>query len=135
MFGRLSAKLPISRWQRDLTDSTVIRNLGVGMGHSMLAHRSALRGIGKLKVNEERLAEDLDNAWETLAEPVQTVMRRYGLETPYEQLKALTRGKRVSLRTCARSSTTGTSRGGQGRLMEMMPSTYVGNAAAQAEAI
>eukprot|EP00793_Prasinoderma_coloniale_P002850 PRCOL_00002332-RA len=136
MFGHLSAKLPISRWQRDLTDSTVIRNLGVGMGHSMLAYRSALRGIGKLQVNEERLAEDLDNAWETLAEPVQTVMRRYGLETPYEQLKALTRGKRVSPEDMrAFIDNQDLPAEDKARLMEMMPSTYVGNAAAQAEAI
>ena len=95
ILGHLSEKLPISRWQRDLTDSTVLRNLGVGLAHSLIAYESALKGIGKLELNAARLADDLDHAWEVLAEPVQTVMRRYGIEKPYEKLKALTRGKAI----------------------------------------
>ncbi len=89
----LSEKLPISRWQRDLTDSTVLRNMGVGLGHTLLAYDSCAKGLGKLEVNLVRLMADMDNAWEVLAEPIQTVMRRYGVPNPYEQLKALTRGK------------------------------------------
>jgi len=95
LFNHLAQKLPISRWQRDLTDSTVLRNLGVGFGHVMIAYQSTLKGISKLEVNEENLANELDKNWEVLAEPVQTVMRRYGIEKPYEKLKELTRGKRV----------------------------------------
>jgi len=95
LFNHLAQKLPISRWQRDLTDSTVLRNLGVGFGHAMIAYQSTLKGISKLEVNEENLANELDKNWEVLAEPVQTVMRRYGIEKPYEKLKELTRGKRV----------------------------------------
>ena len=89
----LAEKLPISRWQRDLTDSTVLRNMGVGFGYTLLGYDSCLRGLNKLEINRAKLNEDLDNSWEVLAEPIQTVMRRYGLENPYEQLKELTRGK------------------------------------------
>lgn len=92
----LAEKLPISRWQRDLTDSTVLRNLGVGLGYAILAYESCLRGLSKLELNEQAIAQDIDNAWELLAEPVQTVMRRYGLPKPYEQLKELTRGKGIT---------------------------------------
>ncbi|MGA0985285.1 MAG: adenylosuccinate lyase, partial [Burkholderiaceae bacterium] len=99
VLGHLAEKLPVSRWQRDLTDSTVLRNMGVGLGHSLLAFDSCLKGMGKLEVNPSRLAEDLHNAWEVLAEPIQTVMRRYGLPEPYEQLKALTRGKGITGQT------------------------------------
>jgi len=95
LFSHLAQKLPISRWQRDLTDSTVLRNLGVGFGHALIAYQATLKGMSKLQVNEENLAKELDNNWEVLAEPVQTVMRRYGIEKPYEKLKELTRGKRV----------------------------------------
>lgn len=95
IFQHLGSKLPISRWQRDLTDSTVLRNLGVGIGYSLIAYSSTLRGISKLEVNEANLANDLEHNWEVLAEPIQTVMRRYGIEKPYEKLKELTRGKRV----------------------------------------
>ncbi|WP_018692650.1 adenylosuccinate lyase [Algicola sagamiensis] len=95
IFDHLAAKLPISRWQRDLTDSTVLRNLGVGFGHTLIALHATLKGISKLQVNEESLAKELDSNWELLAEPIQTVMRRYGIEKPYEKLKELTRGKRV----------------------------------------
>jgi len=101
MFDHLSRKLPISRWQRDLTDSTVLRNLGVGAGYTEIAFSSLHKGIGKLDVNEASLAADLDNAWEVLAEPIQTVMRRYGLPEPYEQLKALTRGQTITQATIA----------------------------------
>jgi adenylosuccinate lyase len=96
-----SEKLPISRWQRDLTDSTVLRNLGVGVGHSLLAFDSCLLGMSKLQINVERINEDLDASWEVLAEPIQTVMRRYGLPEPYEQLKALTRGRGMTQQTIA----------------------------------
>ena len=92
----MAEKLPVSRWQRDLTDSTVLRNIGVGLGYALLAYDSCLRGLNKLEVNAARIAEDLDQSWEVLAEPVQTVMRRYGIENPYEQLKELTRGKGIS---------------------------------------
>src|SRR5574343_583036 len=92
----LSEKLPISRWQRDLTDSTVLRNMGVAFGYAVLGYDSLLRGLNKREVNRARLAEDLDTSWEVLAEPIQTVMRRYGVENPYEQLKALTRGKGIT---------------------------------------
>ncbi|MFV0600782.1 MAG: adenylosuccinate lyase [Brachymonas sp.] len=95
LLRHLSEKLPISRWQRDLTDSTVLRNMGVALGHAVLAHQSLQTGLSKLQLNEERLAEDLDSAWEVLAEPIQTVMRRYGVQGAYEKLKAVTRGKAV----------------------------------------
>lgn len=93
LLRHLSEKLPVSRWQRDLTDSTVLRNMGVALGHTLLAYDSCLKGLGKLQIDPVRLSEDLQNAWEVLAEPIQTVMRRYGVPNPYEQLKALTRGK------------------------------------------
>jgi len=96
IMSHLSEKLPISRWQRDLTDSTVLRNLGVGVGYSVIAYQSALKGISKLEINEARLLQDLDSAWEVLAEPIQTIMRRYNIENPYEKLKALTRGKTIT---------------------------------------
>lgn len=96
IFGHLATKLPVSRWQRDLTDSTVLRNLGVGVGYSVIAYQASLKGISKLEVNQQSLLDELDNNWELLAEPIQTVMRRYGIEKPYEKLKALTRGKKVN---------------------------------------
>jgi len=95
MFSHLSRKLPISRWQRDLTDSTVLRNLGVGAGYTEIALNSLQKGLGKLSVNSTATAIDLDNAWEVLAEPIQTVMRRYDVPNAYEQLKALTRGQTI----------------------------------------
>lgn len=95
VLGHLATKLPVSRWQRDLTDSTVLRNLGVGIGYSLIAYQSTQKGLSKLEVNEKHLREELDQNWEVLAEPIQTVMRRYGIEKPYEKLKELTRGKRV----------------------------------------
>ncbi|MBW2187504.1 MAG: adenylosuccinate lyase, partial [Deltaproteobacteria bacterium] len=96
MFGHLASKLPISRLQRDLTDSTVLRNMGVGFGYSMIAYHSVLKGLSKLKLNEHKLAADLDQAWEVLAEPIQTVMRKAGIENPYEKLKELTRGQKIT---------------------------------------
>ncbi|MBU3825343.1 MAG: adenylosuccinate lyase, partial [Candidatus Oceanisphaera merdipullorum] len=96
IFNHLAAKLPVSRWQRDLTDSTVLRNLGVAIGYSLIAYQATLKGISKLEANPAILAADLDQNWEVLAEPIQTVMRRYGIEKPYEKLKELTRGKRVN---------------------------------------
>ncbi|MCL1077218.1 adenylosuccinate lyase [Parashewanella spongiae] len=95
LMQHLASKLPVSRWQRDLTDSTVLRNLGVGIAHSLIAYQATLKGISKLQVNEEQLLAELDQNWEVLAEPIQTVMRRYGIEKPYEKLKELTRGKRI----------------------------------------
>lgn len=96
LFGHFSAKLPVSRWQRDLTDSTVLRNTGVAFSHSLIGYESLIKGIGKLELNEQALANDLDTSWEVLAEPIQTVMRRYGIENPYEKLKALTRGEAIT---------------------------------------
>ena len=100
LFVHLGNKLPISRFQRDLTDSTVLRNLGVAFGYSILAYKSTLKGISKLQANVEHTAVELDNNWEVLAEPYQTVMRRYGIENPYEKLKALTRGLSVGTGWC-----------------------------------
>ncbi|MFP5383007.1 MAG: adenylosuccinate lyase [Gammaproteobacteria bacterium] len=133
IFQHLAAKLPVSRWQRDLTDSTVLRNLGVGLAHSVIAYESSLKGIGKLQVNEQRLLEDLDHAWEVLAEPIQTVMRRYGIEQPYEKLKAVTRGKaitRESLREFI--DTLALPEAAKAELLALTPATYTGSAAAQA---
>lgn len=96
LLGHLAEKLPISRWQRDLTDSTVLRNMGVAMGYSVLGYQACLTGLNKLEINPARLAEDLDNSWEVLAEPIQTVMRRYGYQDPYDTLKQFTRGKAIS---------------------------------------
>ena len=96
VLGHLASKLPVSRWQRDLTDSTVLRNLGVGLGYALIAYQSTMKGLNTLEVNEQHLLDELDQNWEVLAEPIQTVMRRYGIEKPYEKLKELTRGKRVT---------------------------------------
>ncbi len=136
ILGHLGEKLPISRWQRDLTDSTVLRNLGVGLAHSLIAYEAALKGIGKLELNAARLAEDLDNAWEVLAEPIQTVMRRYGIEKPYEKLKALTRGKAIDKETIqAFVETLEIPEEAKASLRAMTPSSYTGSAAAQARKI
>jgi adenylosuccinate lyase len=96
IFQHLSSKLPVSRLQRDLTDSTVLRNMGVGFGYSLIAYQSTLKGLGKLKLNQDVLRRDLDQAWEVLAEPIQTVMRKAGIENPYEKLKDLTRGQQIT---------------------------------------
>ncbi len=123
----MAEKLPVSRWQRDLTDSTVLRNIGVGLGYALLAYDSCLRGLNKLETNPARMAEDLDNSWEVLAEPVQTVMRRYGIENPYEQLKELTRGKGIS-KDALRDFINGLAipQEAKDRLLAMTPSSYVG---------
>ena len=125
----LSEKLPVSRWQRDLTDSTVLRNIGVAFGYSLLAYDACLRGLGKLETNPSRLAEDLDNCWEVLAEPVQTVMRRYGIANPYEQLKELTRGKGIS-REALREfiGTLAIPEDARQLLLDMTPGSYIGKA-------
>jgi len=136
IFGHLAAKLPVSRWQRDLTDSTVLRNLGTGMAHTLVALQSALRGIGKLEADPQRLAADLDANWEVLAEPIQTVMRRYGVEQPYEKLKALTRGRRIGPDALAAFvETLDIPDEAKARLKALTPATYIGNAAEQARAI
>ena len=133
LLDHLAAKLPVSRWQRDLTDSTVLRALGVGLAHSLVAYQSCLKGIGKLEVNAAALDADLDDNWEVLAEPIQTVMRRYGLEQPYEQLKALTRGQRIERETLrAFIADLAIPEEAKQRLLALTPATYTGNAAAQA---
>lgn len=137
LLRHLSEKLPTSRWQRDLTDSTVLRNMGVALGHALLAYDSCSKGLSKLEINTERLTEDLENAWEVLAEPIQTVMRRYGIPGSYEQLKELTRGKggitkhalhefidRLALPEAEKT-----------RLREMMPQSYIGKAATLAQRV
>ncbi len=129
LLGFFAAKLPVSRWQRDLTDSTVLRNLGVAMAHSLIAFRSLARGLDKLDVDGARLAEDLDAAWEVLAEAIQTVMRRYGVPEPYEKLKALTRGKRVDRETIADFvANLDIPDDARQRLLALTPATYTGNA-------
>jgi adenylosuccinate lyase len=136
VFAHMATKLPVSRWQRDLTDSTVLRNMGVGIGYSLLAFQASLKGISKLEVNAERLAEDLNKAWEVLAEPVQTVMRRYGIEQPYEKLKAFTRGKAITRDAMIEFiETLELPQSAKDELNAMTPASYVGNAAAQAKAI
>ncbi len=129
IFQHLSTKLPISRLQRDLTDSTVLRNMGVGFGYSMIAYKSTLKGIGKLKLNEQNLADDLDHAWEVLAEPIQTVMRKAGIEKPYEKLKELTRGNKIDSRTI-REFINGLELADEDkqRLLDMTPGSYTGMA-------
>jgi adenylosuccinate lyase len=130
LLRHLSEKLPISRWQRDLSDSTVLRNIGVALGHAVLAYQSLATGLGKLELNQAAIAADLDAAWEVLAEPIQTVMRRFGLPEPYEQLKNFTRGRpmtqelmqgfinKLELPTEAKQ-----------RLLAMTPANYTGLAA------
>ncbi len=133
LFNHLGGKLPISRWQRDLTDSTVLRTLGVGLGHSMIAYRALEKGLGKLDVDAARLREDLDANWEVLAEPIQTVMRRYGIEQPYEKLKALTRGKRIDrVGLAAFVDTLELPEDVKARLKALTPWDYIGNATQQA---
>ena len=133
LLAHLAEKLPISRWQRDLTDSTVQRTIGTAFGHALIAYASLMKGLGKLEANAGRIAEDLDQAWEVLAEPIQTVMRRYGVENPYEQLKALTRGKAITRETLhafiRELDIPDTARED---LLALTPSTYIGNAAEMA---
>jgi len=130
----LAEKLPISRWQRDLTDSTTIRNNGTGIAYALLAYKSCLKGISKLEINPDVLASDLECAWEVLAEPVQTVMRRYGIEKPYEKLKELTRGKSINaeiLHNFINSLNIPATE--KNRLLKLTPATYIGNASEQAK--
>ncbi len=129
LLKHLSEKLPVSRWQRDLTDSTVLRNLGTALGHSLLAYDSALKGLGKLETNPDRLAEDLNNCWEVLAEPVQTVMRRFGVPIPYEQSKELPRGKGITPERL-KEFIQGLAIPDQAKqsLLEMTPASYIGKA-------
>ncbi len=129
VMSHLGQKLPISRWQRDLTDSTVLRNLGVGLGYALIAYASTLKGISKLEVNEQHLRDELDQNWEVLAEPIQTVMRRYGIEKPYEKLKELTRGKRVD-GEAMRQFIDGLAlpQAEKDRLKQMTPASYIGYA-------
>ncbi|REL26812.1 adenylosuccinate lyase [Thalassotalea euphylliae] len=131
LFAHLAQKLPVSRWQRDLTDSTVLRNLGVGFGHALIAYAATLKGISKLEVNEKSLADELDQNWELLAEPIQTVMRRYGIEKPYEKLKELTRGKRVNAQVMREFvANLDMPEAAKAELAELTPATYIGRAVA-----
>jgi adenylosuccinate lyase len=131
LLQHLSAKLPVSRWQRDLSDSTVLRNVGVALGHTLLAFDACLTGLSKVEANPARLREDLEQAWEVLAEPIQTVMRRYGVEQPYEQLKALTRGQDGITRETLHAfiGRLDIPDGEKQRLLELTPSSYIGLAA------
>ncbi|MEE8058081.1 MAG: adenylosuccinate lyase [Pseudomonadales bacterium] len=136
VFSHMATKLPVSRWQRDLTDSTVLRNMGVGIGYSLIAYQATMKGLSKLEINLPRLAEDLDNSWEILAEAIQTVMRRYNIEEPYEKLKALTRGQTINrdsldvfIDTLDIPDTVKQS------LRQLSPNTYIGNAVEQANNI
>ncbi|QUN04579.1 adenylosuccinate lyase [Shewanella yunxiaonensis] len=131
LMQHLAAKLPVSRWQRDLTDSTVLRNLGVGFAHSLIAYQATLKGISKLEVNEAHLRDELDHNWEVLAEPVQTVMRRYGIEKPYEKLKELTRGKRIdAAQMAAFIDNLALPDEVKAELKRLTPATYIGRAEA-----
>jgi len=132
----LASKLPISRWQRDLTDSTVLRNLGVGFAHGIIAYESTLKGISKLEVNIQRIAEDLDSTWEVLAEPVQTVMRRYAVPNAYEKLKELTRGKGITPQALQDFvDTLDIPEAAKLELKALTPASYIGNAVAQTRRI
>jgi len=136
LMAHLSLKLPISRWQRDLTDSTVLRTLGVGFAHSLIAYQSLQKGLNKIVINTDVIDSDLNSSWEVLAEPVQTVMRRYGIENPYEKLKAMTRGKgitREDLHNLINSLDIPDD--ARQRLLELTPHNYTGNAEAQARNI
>jgi adenylosuccinate lyase len=132
----MADKLPVSRWQRDLTDSTVLRNMGVALGYSLLAYDALIRGLDKLEVNPARLNEDLDNCWEVLAEPVQTVMRRFGIENPYEQLKELTRGKGITREALQQFiATLAIPEDAKALLAAMTPGSYTGKAVELAKRI
>ncbi|MEH6650644.1 MAG: adenylosuccinate lyase [Motiliproteus sp.] len=136
IMAHLATKLPISRWQRDLTDSTVLRNLGIGFGQSLIAYQATLKGISKLQVNAERINQDLENSWEVLAEPIQTIMRRYDIEEPYEKLKALTRGQTITKQILAEFvEPLALPEEAKQAIREMTPHNYIGNAVAQAKAI
>jgi adenylosuccinate lyase len=132
----MAEKLPISRWQRDLTDSTVLRNIGVGLAHSVIAYHATLKGLGKLSVNPAALLADLDDSWEVLAEPIQTVMRRFNVDQPYEKLKALTRGQRMTQQVLADFvEALDIPEEGKALLRALRPENYIGNAVEQARKI
>ncbi|HHJ34774.1 MAG TPA: adenylosuccinate lyase [Gammaproteobacteria bacterium] len=132
LLNHLSLKLPISRWQRDLTDSTVLRNLGVGFSHSLIAYQSMIKGLNKLEINADVINADLDHSWEVLAEPIQTVMRRYGIDNPYEKLKELTRGKTITQQAFqAFIETLDIPEDARNNLLELTPHNYIGNAIEQ----
>ena len=136
IMSHLSEKLPISRWQRDLTDSTVLRNIGTGLAHSLIAYRATVKGVGKLELNAKAIDGDIDSCWEILAEPIQTVMRRYRIEKPYEKLKELTRGKQIdqqSVQDFVKNLTIPET--AKQELLQLTPRSYLGNAAEQARAI
>jgi adenylosuccinate lyase len=136
LFNHLSLKLPISRWQRDLTDSTVLRNLGVGFAHSLISYQSLLKGLNKLEVNAGVIEADLDNSWEVLAEPIQTVMRRYGIENPYEKLKELTRGKDITQQAFQEFiQTLDIPEDARDKLLALTPMNYIGNAIEQTKSL
>ena len=136
LFTHLGQKLPVSRWQRDLSDSTALRALGMGVAHSLIAYQATLKGISKLEVNQQSLAEELDQNWEVLAEPIQTVMRRYGIEKPYEKLKELTRGKRVDQAGMqAFVDQLALPQEAKDALKALTPANYIGNAVEQAKQI
>lgn len=136
ILGHLADKLPISRWQRDLTDSTVLRNQGAALGYCLIGWESLIKGLSKLEVNQDRLAEDLDNNWEVLAEPIQTVMRRYQIDGAYEKLKELSRGQRLDAEQIkAFVETLDIPEEAKTRLIELTPGSYIGNAAQQAKRI
>ena len=132
LLNHLSVKLPISRWQRDLTDSTVLRNLGVGFAHSLISYQSLIRGLNKLELNAAVIDADLDASWEVLAEPIQTVMRRYGIENPYEKLKELTRGKAITQEAFQQFiNTLDMPEDARNNLLKLTPHNYIGNAIEQ----
>lgn len=136
LLAHLAEKLPVSRWQRDLTDSTVLRTIGTATGHGMIAYASLLKGLGKLQVNTQKLADDLNDNWEVLAEPIQTIMRLYGIENPYEQLKTLTRGKPVSAKILADFvRTLDIPESAKQQLLVLTPAGYTGNAAGMARSL
>lgn len=136
LLQHLAVKLPISRWQRDLTDSTVLRSLGVGFAHSLIAYKATLKGLGKLELNAERIDRDLNGCWEVLAEPIQTVMRRYRIEKPYEKLKALTRGKAITVEAIHDFiNSLDIPQAARNELLALTPARYTGNGEAQARRI
>ena len=132
----MAEKLPISRWQRDLTDSTVLRNIGVGFAHSVIAYHATLKGLSKLSVNADVLLADLDDSWEVLAEPIQTVMRRFNVDQPYEKLKALTRGQKINQQVLS-DFVEGLDIPEEGKalLRQLRPENYIGNASEQAKKV
>jgi adenylosuccinate lyase len=136
LFTHLAQKLPVSRWQRDLSDSTALRSLGMGVAHSLIAYQATLKGISKLEANADNLAADLDANWEVLAEPIQTIMRRYGIEKPYEKLKELTRGRRINQQDLSNFiDTLELPDPVKAEMKAMTPANYIGNAISQAKAI